>query len=176
MSQIDETYFQQRLIAIPNLNEDSVSSRLQSYIDLKEDDYFIDVLGQELKDLYLSGIGEVTPDQKWTDLQNGAIFECSGRQMKWTGFLNDIKDSPIAYYTYFYLVREGNSILTGTGVVESVNENSNKITPLVKLVDAWSYMVKKNRLLKLFIEANISDYPEYDPTDCLIENINYFGI
>ena len=175
MALIDYTYFQERLIAIPNLSREEITARLNSYINFKEDEYLSKVLGYEMKTEFEAAIAG-TPAQKWIDLRDGAEFSYNGNLYKWTGFLNDLKDSPIAYYVYYWMIKEDNTLLTGTGTAITKNENSDRVTPLIKLVDSYVYMADKNRLLKAFIEANSSDYPSYAPTDYLIQKINYFGI
>lgn len=176
MAFTDYTYLQKRLIAIPNLNEEVILGNLNNYIALHEPLYRESVFGYAMNKEFEAGLSEGTPLTKWTNLRDGAEYTDScGNVQKWTGFVNTLKESPIAYYVYFYLVREGNSILTGTGMVESRHENSDGVTPLVKLTDAWNYMVDYNRKLAAFIEANSSDYTTYAPTDKLIEKNNYFG-
>jgi hypothetical protein len=175
MALIDYTYFQKRLLAIPNLNQEEIVGNLNNYIALHEPLYLESVLGYAMNKEFQEALAG-TPAQKWIDLRDGAEYtDKCGSLQKWNGFVTSTKESPIAYYNYFYLVREGNTMLTGTGTVESKNENSNRVEPLVKLVDAYRYMVGYNRQLAAFIEANDSDYPTYAPTDKLIENIYYFG-
>lgn len=171
---IGQTYFQKRLISIPQLSDAANLKRLTDYIEMHENDYLDDVLGYEMRKAFLDGIGD---GDKWDNLLNGVEFtDLEGRLQKWTGFNNTIKESPIAYYVYFYKVKECNIILSTTGNVKTKNENSDRITGLVNLVDCWNYMVKYNLTLKSYLESNSTIYPEYDPIDTLTEKINYFGI
>ena len=176
MPLIDNTYFENRLIAVPNQGREQILSDLNSYIEFKEDEYLINVLGYELNKEFQAGLLEATVLQKWKDLRDGAEFTYCNKLYKWTGFVNAIKDSPIAYYTYYYYVRENNQSLQAVGVVFSQTENSNRVSPMLKLVDAWTYMVRKNRLLKMFLEVNEADYSTYDPDDSLTVSINEYGI
>lgn len=177
MALTDITYFEQRLIVVPNLNREEIEGQLNDYINLHEPDYREKTLGYQLNKEFQAGLEEVTIDEKWANLRDGAEYlDSCGKTQKWKGFNNSLKESPIAYYIYFNLVREDNNPLSSTGVIFTNNENSSRITPLFKTVDAYNYMVRYNRKLAEFIEANEDIYTSYDPSDKMIKSINYFGI
>ena len=102
MSLIDETYFDKRILSIPNTNRDEVVNNISNYIEKFEPEYLNKVLGYELNKEFIAGLEEETPLQKWLDLRDGAEYaDCNGRLQKWTGFVNAIKDSPIAFYVFW---------------------------------------------------------------------------
>lgn len=175
MSLINQTYFQKRLLAIPNLKED-VLDDLKDHIAEYEPEYLINVLGRDLKDDFLSGIEEVTPAQKWLNLRDGADFEYKDVKYRWRGFVNTDKISTIAYYVMWYFVRNSNTLFTGIGTVTSNSENSTRISPNRRLVTLWNNMVEDNEILEKFLLANESDYPNYAPFDTLTTTINVYGI
>jgi len=175
MSQIDSTYFDNGLIVVPNLDRPEIKSVLDYYIDFKEDEYLDNALGYQLKTEYLTGLQDEPILDKWTKLRDGAEFTYNNVLYKWKGFVNAAKDSTIAYYVYFYYVRENNIRLESTGMIMSENENSTRVSPLLKLVDVWNLMVKHNRTLELFIKANEADYINYNPEDCMTKMINQYG-
>lgn len=173
---IDSTYFQKRLTAIPSLNQDNIEAQLNNYLDIYDDEYRVNVLGQELSDEFIAGLGEETIDPKWLALRDGASFEYNNINYKWGGFLRATKQSPIANYVMWYIVRDGNDLLTGIGVVKSTGENSEVMSPNSRMVNIYNQMVYENRILEKFLLSNESDYPNYCPFDTLTESTNPYGI
>lgn len=174
MSITDQTYFQKRLISIPALNNEFNLSQLNDYIELMENDYLDSVLGYQMRKEFLLGIGDAG---KWDNLLNGSEYtDCDGNLQKWIGFNNSIKESPIAYYIYFHKVREGDIILSTTGNIRTKNENSDRLLGYVNLVMAYNYMVRYNRSLAAYIEANENEYLSYEPNNKLTDTINIYGI
>lgn len=169
MPHIDYTYFQKRLTAIPNLGQANIKAQLNNYLDIYDEEYRVKVLGQQLNDEYIAGL-EVQPpediEQRWLDLRDGAEFQYGGITYKWKGFLRATKASPIANYVMWHIVRDGNDLLTGIGVVKSESENSVAYSPMHRMVNIWNQMVDDNRMLALFIYANRSDYPNYKLFQC----------
>lgn len=174
---IDQTYFQKRLTAIPNLNEPFVLAQLNNYLDIYEDEYLVKILGQELRDEFITGLSETVVDQKWKDLRDGVSFTYTdGVKYKWKGFLTSTKESPIANYVMWYIVRDGNDTLTGIGVVKSTGENSEVISPVSRMVNIYNQMVYQNRILEKFLITNATYYPNYCPQDTLTVSTNVYGI
>ncbi len=168
MAQIDSTYFQYGLLAIPNRSKEPISEELDYYITMYDDEYLKNVLGYELKTEYEAGISEETPDEKWTNLRDGAEFEHCGVTLKWEGFQRSTLKSPIANYVMYYYMRDHNDDFTGIGVSKGASENAVNISPNTRMVNIWNWMAEQNKILKMFIEANQSDYESYRPE----KNIN----
>jgi hypothetical protein len=175
MALINDTYFLTGLKAIPNL-KDAVLNELNSYISIYEPEYRNAVLGVDLNNDFEAGLGEATIDPKWLALRDGAEFEYQDVKYKWVGFTNTLKESPIAYYTFWKFMSDKNFLFTGIGTVISNSENSNRVSPINYLVTVWNRMVNDNRILEKFLLANESDYPNYEPFDTLTEPINIHGI
>lgn len=169
MPQIDYTYFQKRLTAIPNLNQDNVLADVQDYIVEYDNEYLVKVLGQELKDEYEAGLAVDPPEnieQRWLDLRDGVDFEYNGIKYKWRGFVRATKKSPIAYYVMWHYVRDKNATFTGVGLVRDKAENSENVSPNRRMVDIWNKMADDNRLLALYLYANRDLYPNYKLVNC----------
>lgn len=64
-----------------------------------------------------------------------------------------------AQYVYWYIRTKGFSQTTGTGEVQSANENSTLISPIEKMVFNWNEMVKANRYLVEHWDVDV--YGEY---------------
>lgn len=176
MSLIDYTYFQKRITAIPNLNQEAVRANLDDNINIYEDEYLVNVLGQDLKDEFISGLEAVTPEAKWLALRDGATFTYCGSNYKWKGFVRDTKESPIAFYVMWYFVRENNEQFTGIAVTTSDVENAFRQSPYRIMVNVWNRMVYDNRILEKFLLSQSATYVTYMPIDTLTENSNYYGI
>ena len=142
MSFIDYTYFRGDL-QIPNLDKDT-SSFQTSYIDKYEKEMLICLLGydlyKQLIDNYDTGV-----DDQWKNLAEGAEFtvERAGvnYDIKWEGFTNSEKESPIAYYVYYQYVKQNYRQLTGLGVGAQNMENAETIDPNEKMVWSWNKFV-----------------------------------
>lgn len=182
MTLINDTYFKKRLTAIPSLNQPPISTKLNNYLDIYEDEYLVNVLGQQLSDEFAAGLEESVVDPKWTALRDGAEFTYNNVKYNWKGFLRTTKESPIANYIMWYIVRDGNDDLTGVGVMKSTSENSEVQSPINRMVNIWNQMVKENRILSLFLLSNQSDYPSYklfngsENCDVLTTKQNIYGI
>lgn len=176
MTMIDKTYFQKRLTAIPNLNESNIEVQLNNYLDIYDEQYRVNVLGQELSDEFTAGLEEAVIDAKWLALRDGANFEYDGIKYQWKGFLRSTKESPIANYVMWHIVRDSNDELTGIGVVKSTGENSKVLSPVSRMVNIYNKMVAENRILEKFILANESDYTSYCPFTTLTKTVNVYGI
>ena len=101
MALIDKTYFDIRLIKVPNLEVEAREERLNEYIEEYQDVYLDIMLGVKLKNEFLAGLDATPPiEGKWLRLRDGFEYEVSGIVYRWQGFVNDKKLSPIANYTY----------------------------------------------------------------------------
>lgn len=162
MAFTDYTYYQKRLLAIPNLR-DEVLDNLNDFIDIYEDEYLNKMLGIKLKNQFLAGLEETTIEDKWTNLLEGYEFEIGGIIYKWNGFQSSKKVSPIANYVFCHFVEQNQNLYTGIGTVIPNAENGNVITPQYRLSAVWSEMAKMNiELVNFLYEFEGSDYPDWD--------------
>jgi len=176
MTLINNTYFLRRKTTIPNQNSPAVLDNLDSYISVYESEYRDKVLGVTLNDELEAGLGEVTIDPKWLVLRDGATFTYLDVTYRWKGFNNILKDSTIALYVFWVLVRDGNTEFTGVGTISSVSENADRVSPIHLLVITWNRMVCDNTILEKFLLANEADYSSYKPQDTLTKTMNVYGI
>ncbi len=176
MTLINNTYFLRRKTTIPNQNSPAILDNLDSYISVFENEYRDKVLGVKLNDEFETGLNEAIIDPKWLALRDGATFEYESVTYRWKGFNNAVKDSTIALYIFWVLVRDGNTEFTGVGTISSVSENADRVSPIHLLVITWNRMVCDNRILEKFLLANEADYANYDPQDTLTQTMNIYGI
>jgi hypothetical protein len=131
-------------IAIPNITSDggtSYDADIISAIAKYESEIRIDLLGYELNkalEADLNGSG-VPQSQRFIDLVNGAEFTHPETEqlLKWIGFVNDEKESMIAYYIYYNYVYYNNIHLSGVGSVDVQAQNAKKVSPFDKLQLSW---------------------------------------
>lgn len=174
---IDATYFQGRL-TIAQKTDVAVSTTLAAFMAKFESEYLIKMLGYKTAKDFTAAIA-ATPDQKWIDLRDGKEFESySDGWMKWIGFKNAEKQSPIANYVYFKWMENEVSTTTGIGEKKMTFANSINYSPMQKMVTAWNEMANWNRTLYHFLDKNSADYPDYgsDWLNELFYKINEFGI
>lgn len=158
----DNTYFKGS-IYLSNVFDSSNAEYavLNNYIERYENNYLEDMLGYEMKSQFLSEISSDPTSGIWFDLWKGATFQYGGKQYKWIGFSNLEKLSPIAYYIYYWYMRNQNSQTTGVGEVGSNVPNNGVANESIKLMTAWNEMVRLNNTLYDFLYVNLSDYPTF---------------
>lgn len=133
MSLIDKTYFVNE-INLP----DSQFSSLTDYITRYEPEILKRLLGYELWKL-VSEYG-TSPTQPIKNLVEGKEYTVSGQLLKWNGFKNADKVSLIAYYVYYWYVRNKNASFQTTGMRKQADENSVPASPILTLTGAWSIL------------------------------------
>jgi hypothetical protein len=158
----DNTYFKGSIYLSNIFDSGNVEYRvLGDYIERCENEYLEQILGYEMKAEFLSEIADNPTSGIWFDLWKGAEYSYGGRIHKWAGFSNNEKLSPIAYYIYYWYMRNQNSQTTGIGEVVSNVPNNSIGNESVKLMTAWNDMVRFNHKLYDFIYTNLSDYPTF---------------
>lgn len=165
---IDYTYFKSD-IQIPNLDKTWVLENLNNFITEYEKTILVDLLGYDLYKKFIEGVE--ANEQIYLDLRDGKEYtvEYSGSDytVKWAGLKNDEKISLLAYFTYFYLVRDNQIPLTGTGTVINANDNSKVVSPVDKLSNAWNkgvelYGIKAGNVIREKVIINGLTY--FQPT------------
>lgn len=167
MSLIDITYFNASNF-IPQLSLPYNRARLESFINEREPEYLREVMGESLSAAFLAGISvpEVDIQQRWKDLRDGKDYTVGTYVMRWNGFVNDKKVSPIANYVYYWWNREVASFNTGSGQVLPTVENGTRVSGADKMVRQWNAAVHMAFSLIGFLKANASVYPEWQPYHC----------
>lgn len=150
---IDTTYLLVKEVFIPNaVAQPSIGSntptaiiQLQQEIDEKENELLLSCLGYEqtkelLNQFEINGAWKVSALQKWKDLVDGAEFD--GK--KWNGLRYTIgtkKISLIAFYVFFYYLKEDYSTYSTTGIQVAKSENAVSQLPNEKQASAWNKFV-----------------------------------
>jgi hypothetical protein len=177
MSLIDKTYFVQE-INIP----DSTYSDLTAYITKYEKEVLLRLLGYDIWKL-VNAYSVSTSPQRIKDLVEGKEYTVGDYTVKWDGLSNTNKVSLIAYYVYYFYVRNKSVILQTTGAMQSTGENVKNASPVMSVTEAW------NRLEELygypgqyalepsaynFLMTYQSTYPEWVFEE--IGNVNSFDL
>lgn len=159
---ITTAYFLNKNVFIPNAvvqpsigsNTPNSLNQLQAEIDEREDELLLSFLGQAQKtELYdqfeTDGSWKPTALQKWKDLVDGVDFDTK----HWNGLRYTIgtkKISLIAYYVYFWYLKEDYATYSTTGIQVAQAENAISQLPNEKQVSAW------NKFANMYNGGNIS--------------------
>lgn len=159
---ITTAYFLNKNVFIPNSvvqpsigsNAPNSLNQLQAEIDEREDELLLSFLGQAQKtELYAQfetdGTWKPTALQKWKDLVDGADFDTK----HWSGLRYTIgtkKISLIAFYVYFWYLKEDYATYSTTGIQVAQSENSISQLPNEKQVSAW------NKFVNMYDGGNIA--------------------
>jgi len=159
---IDISYFQKRLLSVPNIDKAFVEENLNDYIDMYQDSFLDKMLGVKLKNQFIAAIDGGDPiDQKWLDLRDGKEYEVSGIVYKWRGFINTDKVSPIANYIFCKFITDNQTLNTGVGSAKLNAENATIIPAHFRMSRVWNEMVALNLELVNFLTEFDSDYPDW---------------
>lgn len=166
--QIDYTYFQSGLIAIPNLRtsglvQNLIIDDLNDYITIYEPKYLKRLMGDDLYDAFVAGIAETTPETRWTDLQS-QIRDTSN------------KLSPIADYVWYYYQQEHQQTATQSGDKQTDQPGLVARVNSDRLCNVWNNMVEKSLEVYEWIEDNQADYPEWEYDSFDFQDINSFDL
>jgi len=178
MSLITTDYFRLDI----NVPDDTYST-LSDYITRYEPEILRRLLGETLYQLVAAYDAE-SSDQRIIDLVAGKDYTVGDYTVSWKGLINTTDYiSLIAYYVYYWYVRDKISNLATTGFISSSHENAQNSAPNIKLAEVWGKMRElygyygQDSLLPScynFLAEHESDYPEWDFTE--IGTINFLGI
>ncbi len=153
MALIDNTYFVGE-ISLPI----GKYSDLDLFIARLEPQFLKRALGYDLAKLVINN------DASVSNLITGAEFTQEEELMEWEGFANEIKQSVIAYYVYYYYLRSTVTFTTNTGEKKPDNENSTDATPAFKVMRAWNLMLKGLSRMDAYIQTVPELLDIYEPT------------
>lgn len=154
---IDESYFVRGLI-LPQLGQSEVSENVLSYITRYERVFLTKALGYEFSKLMLASPSAA----RFASLIGGAEYTIKDVVSKWEGFTNTSKVSPIANYVYYQYLADSAENVVGIGTTQNKAENAMVVSPINKMVMAWSDMRSQLKHLYGYLYANQSAYPEFD--------------
>jgi hypothetical protein len=143
---IDFTFFKRSLF-IAQKSQQEVRDNIDDYIQDKEPEILKRLLGNELYTDFMDGLELDPVPQKWVDLKSNLVDE-------------DLKKSLIANYVYCAMLHDEATENSGIGVVRKEGENSQKASPVKKIVDSWNDMVD----MICQFDQEIKQYPEEYPS------------
>lgn len=173
MSIIDKTYF----IGEINLPTDNVSrvNKLQVYIDSAQKTYLKYALGYELYKLFIAELP--TPSSaRFTAILEGSDFTnvVTTYEDHWDGLVNTELESMLAYFAYFEYTEGVYISESGNGTTSSLFENSDRVVPISKQVNAYNKGLEQYCKLYDYLYANETTYPEWEHTT--LKPVNFLNI
>lgn len=140
---IDTTYFV-REIALPASSLTGTLADIDNFIVKYEREALIDLVGYTLYKQLKAGIDAGAPyeHERWNRLITGHEYSITylgdTHLVKWNGLINSDLVSLIAYYIFYQYVKHHATHTSGVGEILSVTENSVKISPAQRMVNAWN--------------------------------------
>jgi len=110
-----------------------LTTKFSNYIDEQQADILKKILGIELYDEFESALAEDYPDQKWLDLRDGVRYQYLTNTYEWVG-LNKM----LTPFIFSMWLRDNYDNYSNSGVSISNNENSNVVSPDLRIVQAWN--------------------------------------
>jgi len=165
MSLIDSTYF------VYDINLPAGTySELANVIARYEPEILKRLLGYELyKDMVAN-----PSDARWVAFISGVEYtvDYDGRDqiIKWNGLINNDKISLIAYYVYYWYLRNQASITNNVGEIKPSQENSFNAESVAKAMNAYTRLIDlygcagQSELIPSaynFLNENEDTYPEW---------------
>lgn len=147
MNLIDYTYFSRDLF-IAQRSQQEVREVIDLYIESRQPELLIKLLGNDLYQEFITGLGQDPVEQKWVELKSLLINE-------------DLKISMIANYVFVSILEDETTENTGIGVVKTEGENSSKASPVYKIVKSWNRMIDMICEFDKKIRESDFDYPNY---------------
>ena len=117
-----------------DLDSDVTITFLDNIISQAQKKVLIDLLGIDLYNQFETGLAEVTPEQKWLDLRDGAKFEADYNGKTYNLTFSGVKEM-LKYYISAVYLKEITKKTTFAGKVSGKFENS-------QLADATHNIVK----------------------------------
>lgn len=160
MQVVDNTYFENRELFIPNnkdLNAEpvgtaSVQSELDATIEKYECELLINALGVTLYDELVTALEDLgVADQKWKDLVTGKNYTIDSKVYRWGGLRGFSKQSLVAFYVYTQYLVNDELAYTTVGVVQNEANNASvgDYTP--------KYIKARNSFLEQY-QGNLYNY------------------
>jgi len=172
-SYIDTGYFVGD-ISIPNITSSGVVATIEELITRNESQMLTDLFGYRFFDLLYNNTNfnndpiDGTSLLYTTLIQGDDYVASDGRRRRYEGLTGEVNNvsggflrSPIANYCYWHWLNQNQTQTVGTGVVVAQAENSVKVAPASKMVNAWNKMVDSLWVMHDYITVNKTDYPDY---------------
>ena len=144
-------------IAIGQAENSVIAANIELFINKYEPMFLMKLLGKDLYNEFNDGLTLNPVPEKWNTLKNKVMYPC-------------------ANYIYCYYMRNKASETNGFGETLPESENSQRVSPVQKIVRAWNEMVDINNAIKCEL-INNDAYPNYKYCCSDIFNkTNSFGI
>ena len=107
-------------ISVPNIGNPMVNERVQGFINLYEPECLRLLFGSRLAEAFIAS----PQDARMVDLISGANYQSQyNNTLKWNGLIEPNNISLIAFYVYYYMMKDMASETTGIGekIVEVEN-------------------------------------------------------
>ena len=138
--------------SIPNINkvvntfEDYANEQIEKMLEEK-------LLGFTLTAAFKTGLAQVTIEEKWTKLRDGAEYTYGGKTYKWKGMRDLFRP-----FIYAMWLRDNYDNFSGIGVTVANAENSQVIDPSQRIVRAWNDFAHKAGVPRRGSFWNYSDF------------------
>lgn len=120
-------------------------ANITPYIEQYEREVLIDLLGYPLYKSLLVGIAAGSPDYgsvRWKRLITGHEYDITYQgvdtQVKWNGLINDEKRSLLAYFIFYYYLKDHTTFTSNRGELAGLSENAVPFNPAQRLVKSWN--------------------------------------
>jgi len=140
-----------------------------------------EILGVELYNEFIDALEEDYPEDKWTDLRDGALYQEGEISYEWKGLIG--KTGALVPYIYAMWTLFSARNNSGVGITMPKSENSYAVSPANEVSGPYAQFIsmigrkcrgeKKNTLYG-FLKANEADYPNLVWTD--LGSINSFDL
>lgn len=151
---IDNTYFQQGELYIPNSRDMNASvtggtnvAKIQVFIDRYERDLLINALGvvlyNQLKTILDADTLNDVGNEKWEKLVNGEDYTLDGKTYRFDGLLGFSQQSFVASYVYCRYLKDNDATYTTVGTVRDTAKNATSVSAAPKYVGVWNSFIEK---------------------------------
>jgi len=134
------------------------------------------VLGYTLYDQMVASLASDYPEAKWVALRDGARYTYNGTVYQWVGLTK-----LLVPYVYARFLRDTYDSHGGNGVSVARLENSEAISPNLRIVTAFNKAVRyignvaeSTNSLYGFLTINATDYPDWVFTE--VKPVNRFNL
>lgn len=165
-----------------NIQTENSPTRFADFVDKYEEELLRKILGHVLYEEFVSAYSEAYPDyldqleDKWDRILNGSSYVISDVSYKGVGIKEILKP-----YVYSLWNRLTSLSRAGSGLVESNNENSTRVSPTVDVVTSYNRAVNAiggyYNVCNTFcgmMSAYRTDYPTWRFTK--VERMNRFNL
>ncbi len=142
---VDTTFFVGD-ITIPNTHKAEVAENLNLFIGRRENELMLKLLGKELYDLYKAN----PTDPRFVAINDKLVYIIDGQ-----------KYSPIAYYVYWWWMKDKASWTSGVGNIRANSNVAVEVSPAIKMVHAWNTFSEGIRAFTTWMDDNSETYPEW---------------